>query len=75
LDFGDRSVIVGASFDPLVLQQQTWSQIAAALRNPASPAGQAILGAANYMTAAICRLTGDRPASACTPAVRGLLGP
>jgi len=75
VDFGDRSVIVGASFDPLVLQQQTWSQIAAALRNPASPAGQAILGAANYMTAAICRLTGDRPASACTPAVRGLLGP
>jgi hypothetical protein len=75
VDFGDRSVIVGASFDPLVLQQQTWSQIAAALRNPASPAGQAILGAANYMTAAICQLTGDEPATACTPAVRGLLGP
>ncbi len=74
VDFGNRSVIVGSSFDPMVLQQQTWSQIAAALRNPASPAGQAILGAANYITAAICRLTGDRPASACTAAIRALLG-
>jgi hypothetical protein len=74
VDFGNRSVIVGASFDPLVLQRQTWSQIAAALRNPASPAGQAILGAANYITAAICQLTGDQPARACTPAIRALLG-
>jgi hypothetical protein len=75
LDFGNQEVIVGSSFDPLVLQQQTWSQIAAALRNPGSPAGQAILGAANYITAAICQLTGDRPAGACTPAIRRLLGP
>jgi hypothetical protein len=67
-------VLVGASFDPLVLQRQTWSQIAAALRDPASPAGQAILGTANYITAAICQLTGDQPARSCTPAIRALLG-
>ena len=75
LDFGNRSVIVGASFSPLVLQKLTWSQIAAALRAPASLAGQAILGTANYITAAICQLTGDQPARACTPMVRKLLGP
>ena len=75
LDFGNRSVIVGASFSPLVLKQQTWSQIAAALRDPASLAGQAILGTANYITAAICQLTGDQPARACAPMVRKLLGP
>lgn len=75
LDFGNRSVIVGASFSPLVLKQLTWSQIAAALRDPASLAGQAILGTANYITAAICQLTGDQPARACAPMVRKLLGP
>ena len=75
LDFGNRSVIVGSSFDPLVLQKLTWSQIAASLRKPVSLAGWAILGAANYFTAAICQLTGDQPARACTPAVRKLLGP
>jgi hypothetical protein len=31
-----------------------------------------VLGAANYMTAVICRLTGDAPAAVCTPAVRAL---
>ena len=75
LDFGNRSVIVGSSFDPLVLQKLTWSQIAASLRQPVSLAGWAILGAANYFTAAICQLTDDRPARACTPVVRKLLGP
>jgi hypothetical protein len=42
--------------------------------SPGKPAGQAILGAANYITAAICQLTGDQPARACTPAIRALLG-
>ena len=67
--------LTGAEQAILNRYDKTWSQIAAALRNPASPAGQAILGAANYMTAAICQLTGDQPARACTPMVRKLLGP
>jgi hypothetical protein len=75
LDFGNREVIVGSSYSPFVLQKLTWSQIAAALREPVSPAGWAILGTANYLTAAICQLTGDHPARACTPMVRRLLGP
>jgi Domain of unknown function (DUF929) len=73
LDFGNRSVIVGASFDPLVLQRLTWSQIAAQLRQPVSLTGWAVLGTANYLTAALCQLTGDQPASVCTPAITGLL--
>ena len=74
LDFGNKWVLVGSGFSPTVLKDQTWSQIAAALRNPRSLTGQAILGTANYITAAICALTGDQPASACTPAVTSLLG-
>ena len=40
---------------------------------PSPISGRSILGAANYITAAICRLTGDQPATACTPLVRSLL--
>jgi hypothetical protein len=65
LDFWNRYVLVGSSFSPAVLEHQTWSQIAAALRNPHGTIGRTILGTANYITAAICALTGDQPASAC----------
>ena len=72
LDIGNKYVMLGSSFSPSVLAHQTWNQIAAALRNPRSPAGQAILGTANYITKAICALTDNQPATACTPAVRSL---
>ena len=68
-------MLVGSSFSPIVLERLTWSQIAATLRNGRNMTGQAILGTANYITAAICGLTKDQPASACTPTVRTLLGP
>ena len=63
---------VGATYDPGVLAGLTWSQIAADLHEPSSPVAKSVLGAANYMTAAICSLTGEQPATACTPAVRAL---
>jgi Domain of unknown function (DUF929) len=72
VDYGNKYVSVGASYDPGVLTGLTWGQIAADLHNPASPVAKGVLGTANYMTAAICRLTGDRPASACTPVVKSL---
>ena len=72
VDFGNKYLIVGASYDPGVLQGLTWSQVAADLHNPNSPVAKAVLGTANYMTAAICKLTGDQPASACTSTVKSL---
>jgi hypothetical protein len=72
LDFGNKYLSVGASYDPGVLSGLTWSQIASDLHAPNSPVGKAVLGAANYLTAAICGLTKDTPATACTPAVRAL---
>jgi hypothetical protein len=72
-DFGNRSALTGSSFSPGVLEHETWSQLAAALENPHGIRGRSILGTVNYITAAICQLTGDQPATACTPAVRSLL--
>ena len=36
-----------------------------AARNPASPVAQAVLGAANRVTAAVCRLTHGQPGNVC----------
>ncbi len=72
IDYGNKYLSVGASYDPGVLAGLTWSQIAADLHNPDSPVAKAVLGTANYMTAAICSLTADQPASACTPVVKSL---
>jgi hypothetical protein len=72
IDYGNKFMSVGASYDPGVLAGLTWSQIAADLHTPSSQVAKGALGAANYMTAAICRLTGEAPATACTPSVRAL---
>jgi hypothetical protein len=50
----------------------TWSQVTAALRTPTSALGKEIDASANYITAAICKLTSNQPASACTPSIRAL---
>ena len=74
VDFGNKYVQVGnnAGFGPQDLAGKSWAQIAAALHDPSSSIAKSAGGAANYTTAAICKLTGDQPASACTPAVKAL---
>jgi hypothetical protein len=72
VDFGNKFMSVGASYDPGVLQGLTWSQIAADLHDPTTAVAKSALGAANYITAALCKLTSDKPATACTAAVQAL---
>jgi Domain of unknown function (DUF929) len=64
--FGGKYMITSPIYDPQVLQGKTWAQIAAALHDPSSAIAQGALGAANYMTAAICKMTGNQPASVCS---------
>ena len=75
LDFGDKYVEVGnlAPLDPSQLSGKSYSQIAAAM---ASPSGSTV-GTnedlnANYITAAICKLTNNQPSTACTPTIQKL---
>ena len=70
--FGGKYVSIGASYDATVLSGLKWDQIAADLSNPNSPVTKAIAGTANHITAAICKMTGNQPASACTAAVQSL---
>jgi hypothetical protein len=74
IDYGNKYVQVGdlPGFVPTDLEGQSWAQIATSLKNPASPTAQAVDGAANWTTAAICTLTNNQPSTACTPAVIAL---
>jgi thiol-disulfide isomerase/thioredoxin len=71
--FGGKSMIVGTSpSQNQALTGLNWNQIAADLHNPNSAVAKAELGEANYITAAICQMTGNQPASACTSTVQAL---
>jgi uncharacterized protein (UPF0333 family) len=72
VDFGNKYMISGASYDPQLLQGKTWAQVAAALSDPSNAIAKGADGAANLITAAICKLTNNQPASACTPVVKSL---
>ncbi len=67
IDIGNRFVAT-ATYNPQVLQGLTWSQIASDLHNPSSAVAQGADGSANMFTAAICKMTGNQPASVCTTA-------
>ncbi len=74
IDIGNSYVEVGnlSGYGPTNLSGLSWAQIGADLSNPSSAVAKGIDGSANYLTAAICKLTGNQPASACTPAVKAL---
>jgi hypothetical protein len=72
VDFGNKYVINGSSYNPQVLASLSWNQIASDLTNASSPVAQGVNATANYMTAALCALTNNQPATACTSTVQGL---
>ncbi len=74
IDLGNKYVQVGnlSPLSPTLLAGLSWSQVAADMNNPSSSVGQAEIGNANYMTAGICKLTNNLPASACTPTIQKL---
>lgn len=67
LDLGNSYLAHGAppGYDPQILQGMTWEQIAQSLSDAQGPQAQAIIGNANWLTAGICKLTGNQPGSVC----------
>jgi hypothetical protein len=74
LDLGNKYAEVGnlSPLSPSMLAGKTWAQVAAAMNDPSSSLGKALVGNANYLTAATCVLTNNQPTSACTPAIQKL---
>ena len=66
--FGNKLVMKGPIYDAAVLQGKSYSQIAAALKDPTSPIAQSVDGAANYITGAICKMTNNQPSDVCSSA-------
>lgn len=61
IDVANRFVMIGASYDPAVLQGKSIAQIATSLSHPSSPIAQAIDGTANLLVSAISAATGVQP--------------
>ncbi len=68
MTIGGTAVQSGASLASEPLLGRTHAEIAAALHDPASPIAKGVDGAANMLTAQICKATGDKPAEVCTSA-------
>jgi hypothetical protein len=66
LDVGNRYVLDGSAFTPGALVGLTQDQIAGYLSNPLSPLTQAVVAAANQISAAICAVDGQQPATVCS---------
>ena len=75
MDFGGKTIITGPLFSPQVLHGLSWQQVASKLQDPNDPVAKNVDAAANYITAAICKMTGGKPGSVCTaPQVTALSG-
>jgi Domain of unknown function (DUF929) len=74
IDFGNKYAQVGniSPLSPTLLAGKTWAQVATAMNQPTSAIGAAEDANANYETAAICVLTNNQPATACTPTIQKL---
>ncbi|HVD03667.1 MAG TPA: DUF929 family protein [Candidatus Dormibacteraeota bacterium] len=68
VDFGGIAAQVGtesSSPGPTGLSNYSWQQVASFLSKPHSSQAQMILGGVNYDTAAICKMTGNKPGKVC----------
>lgn len=71
VNIGGKYIVAGASFDVTVLKGLDWTQISQQMQDPNTEVAKAVDGAANVLTAAICGVTNNAPASVCnTPAVQ-----
>jgi hypothetical protein len=68
IDFGNKYAIKSPSYDPGVLANMSWAQVAAALSDKSSAVAKGADGTANLITAAICKMTNGQPGSVCTSA-------
>jgi hypothetical protein len=68
VDIGNKYLVPQAQYLPADLANLSWARVAAAMHDPSSAVGKDIDGAANMITAAICKLTHGQPRSVCTSA-------
>jgi hypothetical protein len=76
MDVANQFYAAGAGYHPQVLTGLSAEQIASKLSNPSDPVTRAIVGNANYLTNAICKVTNNQPADVCASApISGIAAP
>ena len=65
IDFGNK-VLSEENFSPTFIQTFSRDSIAAGLTNPQSGITQAIIASSNMLSASICHIDGQLPATVCT---------
>lgn len=66
LDIANRAVARGGMFSPSIFQQLSATDVASGLTDAKDPATQAIVAAANELSASICAVDGQRPTAVCS---------
>lgn len=66
VDIDNLMVASTSGFSPAVIEGRSQGAIASALGQAGGLVGQAIVASANYLTAGICRSTGQQPGSVCS---------
>jgi hypothetical protein len=66
IDYGGKATATGASVDPSLFAGKTQAQIATEIADPTTAIGKAVLGSANVISARLCQLTSNQPATVCT---------
>src|SRR5206468_9805782 len=64
----NQYIMQGSNYSPDKLAGHSWQDISGQLSNKNSDITKAIVGSANYLTAAICIATKQQPANVCTAA-------
>jgi hypothetical protein len=70
-DVANQFVLTGSAYSPSVLDGLSQDQIAGDLATPAAPLAQALVTAANEISATICAVDGGKPGAVCES--RGVL--
>lgn len=66
LYLGGQYMEAGSPFSPQPLQGLDWQQVANKLKKGNNPVWKNVMGEANLLTAAMCKLTGGKPQPVCT---------
>jgi hypothetical protein len=66
INLGGTSIQAGASYNSAVILNKTQAEIATALSDPTTDIAKGVNGAANVLTAQICKSTNQQPTAVCT---------
>ncbi len=66
ISIANQYVSQGSYYSPTILQGHSYQDISQQLKDPNNDIADGVVGAANYLMAAICKVTNNQPSNVCT---------